>query len=158
MVGILQSGTITPGHLASWQTDGVLGDAGPNPYSDRVIASLLGADFNSTGDQPIVLPSDLLAFQLTGILIANASESLNTAVGGFYPQALKAGTAIVANSQTYTTLTTALLLMNATLSSYGSTNRFTRTQLPDWSIYFALTTAQGTACTADIYLLGIQLS
>ncbi len=154
---VLQSGSVTPGHGAKWVTDNVLGDAGSNPYSQRVLASLLNANFNDTGDQPILLPATLQAFQLTGIIVTNASVSLTTAAGGFYPRASKAGTALVANTQVYSALTTALLLMNLTLTSYAQTNRFSRAQLPDWTIYFALTAAQGVNCTADIYIVGNEL-
>lgn len=157
MSGVLQSGNVTPGHLAKWVTDGVIADNGPNPYSQRVLASLLNANFNDTSDQPILLPSTLQAFQLTGILVTNASVSLTTAVGGFYPQAFKAGSALVAAGQVYTALTTSLLLMNTTITAYGLANRLTRSQLVDWAIYFSLTTPQGLAATADIYLLGIEL-
>ena len=157
-MAVLQSGNVTPGHGAKWVTDSVIADNGPNPYAQRVLASFLGADFNDTGDQPIILPATLNAFQLTGVLITNASASLTTAVGGFYPQALKAGTPIVAAGQVYTALTTSLLLMNATIAAYGLAQRFSRTQLPDWAVYFSLTTPQGAAATADIYLLGIELA
>ena len=152
-----QSGDVTPGHLAKWITDGVIGDAGANPYSQRVLATLLNADFNNTGDQAIALPSALLAFQLTGILVANASISLTTAVGGFYPLASKTGSPIVAAAQAYSTLTAATLLMNTTLTAYAQAQNFSRTQLEDWAIYLSLTTAQGVAATADVYLLGIEL-
>ena len=157
MSGVLQSGNVTPGHGAKWVTDGVIADAGANPYSQRVLATLLNANFNDTGDQPILLPTTLQAFQLTGILVTNASLSLTTAAGGFYPAASKGGTPLVANTQVYSALTTSLLLMNPTLTSYAQTNRFSRTQLADWAIYFALTIAQGADCTADIYLLGNEL-
>lgn len=156
-MAVLQSGNITPGHGAAWVSNGVIGDAGANPYSQRVLASFLNADFNSTGDQPIVLPSTLQAFQLTGILITNATVSLSVAVGGFYPEASQGGTPIVAASQVYTTLTASTLLMNATLSAYAQAQRFSRTQLVDWSVYFSLTTPQGSVAYADIYLLGIEL-
>ncbi len=158
MGSVLQSGSVTPGHLAKWATDGVIADNGPNAYSERVLASFLSADFNSTFDQPLPLPTSLSAFQLTGIVITNASISLTTAVGGFYPQASKGGTAIVAAGQVYSTLTTSLLLLNATLSSYAQAQRFSRTQLPDWAIYLALTTPQGAAATADVYIKGVELS
>lgn len=157
MSGVLQSGNVTPGHLAKWVTDGVVADNGPNPYSQRVLASFLGADFNTTTDTPILLPTTLQAFQLTGILVTNASVSLTAAQGGFYPQAFKAGMAVVANTQAYSFLTDSQLLLNATLTSYAQQQRFSRTQFIDWAIYLSLTTAQGIAATADIYILGIEL-
>jgi hypothetical protein len=47
--------------------------------------------------------------------------------------------------------------MNATITAYGQAQYFTRSQLTDWAIYFALTTGQGAACLANIYILGIEL-
>lgn len=156
-MAIQQSGDVTPGHLAKWIANGVLGDAGANPYSQRVLGSLLNADFNSTSDQAIELPSSLQAFQLTGIIVSAASISLTLAAGGFYPLASKGGSPIVAAAQSYSSLTMALLLMNPTLTAYAQANMFTRSQLEDWAIYFSLTTAQGVAATGNIYLLGIEL-
>lgn len=154
---VFQAGNITPGHGAKWLAPGVLGDAGANPYSQRVLASLTQADFNDTGDQPIVLPSSLNFFQLTGIVLAGASTSLTTAVGGFYPAATKGGSAIVSAAQTYSALTTSSLLMNATLTAYAQAQYFSRNQLADWALYFSLTTPQGAAAVASIFLLGIEL-
>lgn len=157
-MGVEQSGNITAGHLAKFVTNGVIADAGANPYTQRVLATLLNADFSSTSDQPILLPTTLQAFQLTGILVTNASLSLTTAVGGFYPEASQAGSQIVSAAQTYSALTASTLLMAATLTAYAAAQRFSRTQLPDWAIYLSLTTPQSLACTVDIYLLGIELA
>jgi len=154
---IVQSGSITPGHLVRWVTNGVVGDGGAGAAYQQVLASATQVDFNSTADQPIPLPSLLNYFQLTGILVAAASVSLTVAQGGFYPQASKGGTALVAASQVYTALTASSLLMNASLSTYAQQQYFSRSQLPDWSIYFSLTAAQGSIATASVYLLGIPL-
>ena len=158
MGDVLQSGNVTPGHGAQWITDGVIGDAGPNPYSQRVLASLLDANFNTTADQPILLPTTLQGFQLTGIIVGNASVNMTAAAGGFYPQKAKAGSAIVAAGQVYSALTVSTLLLNATLTAYANAQLFSRVQLLDWAIYLALTTPQGVAATANVYLLGIELS
>jgi hypothetical protein len=160
MPGILQSGKVTPGHLPIWVTDGVIGDGGVSPFN--VIASLRQANFNITSDQPIVIPSPITAFRLSNIIITNASVSLTTAVGGFYPAAAKGGTPIVSAAQVYTALTTANLLLLATLTSFGSTARFSSANLGTVAaqlvIWFSLTTAQGVAATADIYLIGDNLT
>src|ERR1700733_2890264 len=95
-VSVQQSGNPTSGHLAKWVASGVIADAGPPIASQRVLAVLQGADFNTTTDQPINIPNSITAFQLTGMIITNASVSLTTAVGGFYPQFSKAGSPIVA--------------------------------------------------------------
>lgn len=155
---VLQSGSVTPGHAVKWVTDNVIGDAGSLPAAQKVLAYLNNASFNSTADQPIILPSSINAFQLTGILITNASISLTTAAGGFYPAASKAGTAIVAASQVYSTLTASTKLLSATLAAAVATTRYSTANLADWTIYLSLTTAQGAAATADVYLIGIDLT
>lgn len=158
MVAVQQSGSVTPGHFATWVTEGVIKDGGAVPGAQRVLASFPSANFNDTSDQPLILPPTITAFQLTGILIANASISLTTAVGGFYPQASKGGTAIVAAGQVYSSLTTSSKLLSATLVAGVLTTRYSIAELPDWRIYFSLTTAQGAEATADLYLLGIDLT
>lgn len=159
---ILQSGNVTPGHSATWVTDGVLQDGGGVPAAQRVLASLRGANFNITTDQPILIPINFTAFQLTGIVITNASVSLTTAVGGFYPAALKGGTPIVSAAQAYSALTTPAGLLQATLASFGQNTRFSSANLGlvngFLAIWLSLTTAQGAAATADVYLQGVDLT
>lgn len=154
---VVQSGDVTRGHGVEWVTDGVVQDAGPNPFSQRVLATLLSANFNDTGDQPIALPDTLICFQLTGIIVARPTGSLTLAAGGFYTEASKGGTPIVAAAQTYAALNANTKLMQPTLTAYAASQAFTRAQLPDWAVYLSLTTAQGSDYTADVYLLGVEL-
>lgn len=159
MSGIIQSGLVTPGHVVTWVTDGVVGDGGPllGPAETK-LAQLLGANFNTTNDQQIAIPTTINKFQLTNIIVTNASLSLSAAVGGFYPQPAKGGTALVSAAQAYSSLTTASGLLNPTLTTYANTTALTASILTAFSIYFALSTAQGAACTADIYLFGLILA
>ncbi len=155
---IVQSGNVTPNNLVKWVTDGVVGDGGPPlGTSETVLAQLLDANFNTTNDQTIPIVGTITKFALTRIIVTNASLSLTTAAGGFYPQPSKGGTAIVANTQVYSTLTAASKLLNPTLTSFGSTTVFDATILTSFSVYFSLTTGQGAGCTGDIYLCGIVL-
>ncbi len=154
---IQQSGDVTPGHMAVWTTDNVIQDGGAVGVSERVLG-YLNCTFNSTSDQAIALPDDINVFCLTRIIVTNASISLTTALGGFYPQAAKGGTPIVSAAQSYTSLTTSSKLLNATLASYGSTTRFDASNVPDWAIYLSLTLGQGAAATADVYLCGLDLT
>lgn len=158
MTGIVQSGNVKPGNLAAWTTDGVIEDGGPPlGASETVLAVLLGANFNTTNDQAIPLPDTITKFNLTRIIVTNPSLSLTTASGGFYPQPSKGGTAIVSAAQAYSTLTAASKLLNPTLSSTANTTVYDSTILTSFSIYFALSVAQGAAATGDIYLCGIVL-
>jgi hypothetical protein len=162
MGAVQQSGIITPGHLPVWVAPGVIGDGGAALAAQRVLASLRGTNFNTTADQPIAIPQRVVAFALTGIYVTNASLSLTTAVGGFYPQAAKAGTPIVAASQVYSALNTGDKLLQATLAAFGSGTRFSSNNLGTigglLQVWFSLTTPQSAAATADCYLVGIDLS
>lgn len=159
---VQQSGSITPGHGVKWITDGVIGDNGATVVPTNVLATLLSADMNSISDQAITFPNTITAFQISGILVCNSSLSLTTAAGGFYPATSKTGTAIVAASQVYTTLTAAAKLLSLTLAAATATTRFSSANVDSvdgyLTIYFALTTAQGSAATADIYVLGTDLT
>lgn len=158
MIGVQQSDNVTPGHLVKWVTDGAIQDGGSPIFAQRVISRIFQADFNSNADQPLLIPSFISAFQLTGIVVTNAAISLTGAVGGFYPQASKAGSPIVAASQVYSLLTGPTLLLQATLTTFAQRARFSIANLPDQTIYLSLTTPQGAPATADVYLIGIDLS
>lgn len=118
----------------------------------RLIGKLIGANMNVTTDQAIAIrdltdyPSDKYIVEY--IVIANASISLTTAVGGFYTAASKSG-AIVANSQVYSALTAASKFVKATLTGTALTDLQTGANL-----YLSLTTPQGAAATADVYVFG----
>jgi hypothetical protein len=155
-MAVQQSGQITPNHAAMWAADGVIADGGAMP-TGRVIVSGRSLNFNTVNDQPIVFPQYITAFRLANIVITNASISLTTAAGGFYPAASKGGTPIVANSQVYSALTTADSLMTATMAAFGTGTRFSTSNLAKigglLTIYFSLTTPQGAAATGDIYFI-----
>lgn len=157
-MSVEQSGNVTPGHLAVWNSPGVIRDGGAVTASQKVLAKFANADMNTDSDQQIILPQAIQYFQLTGIIVTGATHSLATAVGGFYPEAAKEGTPIVAATQVYSALTATDLLLQATLSSFAQSARFSRDNLPDWAIYLSLTTPEGVAALADVYLLGIDLT
>jgi len=113
-----------------------------------VIAKKTGANMNSTADQTmaVTIPSGHTTYVIDKIEVTNASTSLTTAAGGFYTAASKGGTAIVANTQVYSSLTAAGKVLNPTIAVTDTETAAT--------LYFSLTTAQGSAATADIYVVG----
>jgi hypothetical protein len=117
----------------------------------RWLGRLLGANMNATTDQPFVmfLPPGA-KWRPTKITCLNASTSLTTAVGGIYPAASKGGTALVANNQAYSALTAAALALDLTIVSATLPTVYAAGVVP----ILALTTAQGAAATADLYLEG----
>jgi len=109
---------------------------------------LIGANMNATTDQTFTLVNTGLPYRITRISATNASTSLTTAVGGVYVAASKGGTAVVANSQVFSALTTALLAVDLTIvSGQGAIIRAAAL-----APILSLTTAQGAAATADLYL------
>lgn len=120
-------------------------------YTQGENPSLLGAlklaNFNTTADQPIVISA--AKYIVRRIVIANATANLGVAVGGFYTGASKSGSAIVANTQVYTALTTSAKFLDVTLAAVATTDVFTANP-----IYFALTVALGLEGLGDIYIIG----
>lgn len=108
------------------------------------------ADMNIATDQEIAMAST--NYIIRYIVACNASLSLTTAAGGVYAAASKT-TAIVAAGQVYSALTAAAKFVDLTLTTEATQN--VRTEA---SIYLSLTTPQGAAATADIYVFGQDLS
>lgn len=122
------------------------GNRGQLP-GEMLIGSLIGANMNTTADQAITVSSG--NYLLTAIVGTNASASLTLAAGGIYTTTGKGGTAVVAAAQVYSALTAATKQVGLTLAV---TDRRTETTL-----YLALTVAQGSAATMDLYLFGRPL-
>ena len=119
----------------------------PDRFGGILLGELIGANMNSTGDQQIVIFSAPAKYIIRRIVATNASLSLTTAVGGIYTAVSKGGTAVVANSQAYSTLSASTKFLDLTLAS--NTDYRTAT-----SLYLSLTTPQGAAATADIFVYG----
>ena len=112
-----------------------------------LLGVLKGANFNSTSDQPIAISG--AKYVIRRIVVTNASTSLTTAAGGLYTGAAKSGTTIVGAAQIYTALTAASKFVDLTLEAGIATDSLTAT-----SIFLSLTTGQGGAATADVYIFG----
>jgi hypothetical protein len=109
---------------------------------------LKGANFNITTDQAITISPPSATYVLNNMRVSNPSISMTTAAGGVYTAASKGGLAVIPASTTYTGLTTsAANTAGATASTNGAT-----AQLTAATLYLNLTTAQGAAATADVYL------
>lgn len=112
---------------------------------------LSGANFNTTADQPISIHS--AGYIVRKIIVANASANLTLAAGGIYTAAAKGGSAIVLAIQAYTALSTATKFLDLTLAAIlGSDYQTVGT------LFLSLTTGQGSAATADIYIIGDSLA
>ncbi len=120
-------------------------------FGDAPIAALIGANFNVTTDQELLLRPGITKFRPTKIVVTNASTSLTTAAGGIYTAASKGGSAIVAAAQAYSALTAAAKALNLTLA-------ITDTVYTLDKLYLSLTTAQGAAATGNVFVFGEDLS
>ena len=116
-----------------------------------VVGQILGANMNVTTDQQFNWVQGG-KFIVTGMVSTNASLSMTTAAGGVYNTTSKSGV-IVAAATTYSNLTVAT---SAQLTLTAATNvwTYTSTTMP----YLSLTTGQGSAATADIYLIGYVIA
>lgn len=116
---------------------------------NRTIFTLIGANMNTTADQAFSKSFPFTTFILDTIIVTNASGAILLAAGGIYTAPAKGGTAIVAAAQVYTGLTSTTKVINPTIASAGTDLR------SDSTLYLSLTTAMGSAATADIYVVGI---
>lgn len=119
-------------------------DSANSPAPVRCIGRLIGANMNVTTDQVITL--DAGQFKIEGVYVTKSSVSLTTAAGGVYTVASKGGTAVVAASQSYSTLVAATNVLPCTMAAMPTVS--------SGSLYLSLTTAQGVAATADVFVFG----
>ena len=129
-----------------------VGNLLPQQFGGILLGSKIAADFSSTSDQIITIFSNPSKYIVRRIVVTNASTSLTTAAGGVYTAASKGGTAIVAAAQAYTSLTASTLFLDLTLSATGNASTTVKSSIPN--LYLSLTTAQGAAATADVYVYG----
>lgn len=118
----------------------------PGPQPVRCIGVKTGANMNSTADQAITLTAG--SWKIEGVYVTKTSTTLaaSSAAGGVYTAAAKGGTAIVAATQGYTGLTAATDVVGATMAATPTVSGGT--------VYFALTTAHGSAATASVFVFG----
>jgi len=109
---------------------------------------LLGADMNSTADQPIVIKCPTKHWSLFRVIVTNPSTSLTTAQGSLYLDAAKTNIIMATNTAysglTNNTINTAANIVTPTLQVPYTANKTV--------IYLSLTTAQGAPATADWYI------
>lgn len=151
---ILQSSSVTPGHLVVWTTDEVVGDAGPTILLNTVglfQASITKVNFNLAGfDNQILinLPLGYTRWRCDQIIISGASMQLSSAACGVFTAPVQGGVAIV-TAGTAVTVTSGAADINNNAQSLTINNQDTMV-FSDTAIYFQLQTAQGAAATANV--------
>lgn len=120
-----------------------------------LLGRLIGANMNITTDQPITM---LIApnqnYTPTYISVRNCSVSLTTAAGSFYTGASKTGTTVAGTgvAQVMTGCTATGLTSEYVVATAAGLNAILPASTPP---ILSLTTAQGAAATADIYVYGV---
>jgi len=116
-----------------------------------LLAYKVGVNMNTTNDQALTLSATVPASGsrviIENVIVTNASISLTTAAGGFYTAASKGGTAVVAAGQAYSSLDAATKFLKCTVTVNATASGLS-------TLYLALTSAQGQAATADVYVTG----
>jgi hypothetical protein len=122
------------------------------PGVSGVLFSLIGANMNSILDQAFTPASfKFNSYMITQITVTQASGALTAAVGGIYTAAGKSGTTIVSASQAYSGITGPTSILPLTISGAGTA------LLSSQTLFLSLTTALGSAATANIYVIGMAL-
>lgn len=131
----------------------------------RLLGRLIGADFNSTADQPIAIAQPGTGpYIIARIVIANTSAAITaTAKGAFYSSASKTGPLFGGGATTAYAALNAAGLAGIVGSAVGSPSLGTSNTLAPYltsstTIYLSLTAGNGSAVTADIYVFGYDLS
>lgn len=123
-----------------------------------VLGELLSANFNATGDQAIPINPVIAQYAIGGFLISNPSVSLTTAVGGFWSGPGQTGVNIVLATQVYTVLTSPTSLLRITTASATFTAAAIATVLQAGQLFLSLATPQGAPATADIQVIGFDMT
>jgi hypothetical protein len=119
------------------------------PLSYKLLGLLKGANLNTTSDQAITV-LNATKYIIDKIIVTNASATPTLAAGGFYSAASKGGTVIVGTGQVFTALSAVTKFIALTLA-------LTTDSLAAQTLYLSLTTANGSALTADVYIYGFVL-
>jgi hypothetical protein len=150
---VLQSGSVTPQHLASWTTDGVIQDSGVtfNNTLGLFRSDVLGINFNATNADtpiPVNLPVGYTKWQLNAVFLSGASGTLTTATCSLWTQAGGNGVAII-SSGTAITVNTNLSDTNNNMQFFTPNNINTLAYV-DTTIYFRVQNPQGNAATGNV--------
>jgi hypothetical protein len=118
-------------------------------FGNVALCKIIGANFNVTADQACVIPASITKWNATAITVTNCSTSMTLAAGGVYPTTAKGGTALVAATQVYSTLTSGTITINLTMLAAILATPYTVN-----TVYLSLTTGQGSAATCDFFVYG----
>ena len=152
-MSIEQSGTITPGHIASFTTDNVIQDSGfsySNSYG--MLAGIVqNIKFNSANtDNPIAinLPASYTRYRIHQILLSGATHDISTATCGVFTATAAGGTPVVTTG-TAITVTQTAGDTNHNMQSLSINDQDTMFFI-DTVLYFRVQTPEGAAALANV--------
>lgn len=117
-----------------------------------LLFKLSGANMQITTDQAFTKIYSGSAYQVQSIIARQRTGAASVVcAGGIYDAASKGGNAMVAAAQSWVTLASGVIVL-ATLAAVTGTVLLTNTPI------LSLSTGSTAACTADIYVFGIDLT
>jgi hypothetical protein len=158
---VLQSGSVTPQHLASWTTDGVIQDAGVTFNNTQAYfqSTITNVNFNSanTDFQILInLPVGFTRWRIMNLFISGASGTLTTSTIGLFTQQNAGGLAIF-NAGTAITITTSAIDTNNNAQAVAGVNNQNTLFYSDTAIYFRVQNPQGVPATASVTVVYVPL-
>ncbi len=106
-------------------------------------------DLNTTVDQALNKMLDFGAYVIDRIVVAKPSKVITTAKGGFYTQTSKSGVPVINSTQSYAGLSGTTAVINPAVSLDGTGI------ITDPTLYVSLTTPEGSAATAEVFVMGV---
>ncbi len=122
-------------------------------FAGRVPLFILrAADMELETDQRFVKNGQFTNYSVNRVIAVHKSGAYNTAcAGGIYTDASKGGDALVAAAQSWANLTASGEMVDATIAAVAGTDVQSTTP------YLSLTTGNGAALTADLFIFGDAL-
>lgn len=155
-MSVEQSGQVTPQHLASWTTDGVIQDSGVTFNNTQAFfqSTITNVNFNSanTDNQILInLPVGFTRWRVSQVVLSGASGTLSTATCSLYTQPAAGGFAIVTSASAITITTSAIDTNNN--MQVLSINDQNTLAYSDTAIYFRINGAQGNAAIGNVTVI-----
>lgn len=152
-MGTEQSGLVTPTHIATWTTDGVIQDGGVAiPNLSGMLASVVqNINFNATNTDnpiPINLPAGYTRYRIQAILISGATHDISAATCGVFTATAAGGTPVVTTG-TAITVTQTAGDTNHNMQSLSINDQDTMFFI-DTVLYFRVQTPESAAALANV--------
>lgn len=126
--------------------------AGAGPAGQQLLFKLAGANMAITTDQTFAKVYGGTNYAISLIIARQRTGGASVAcAGGIYDAAAKGGNALVAAAQIWVTLASGVMV-NATLAAVALTALGSATPI------LSLTTGSTAACTADLYIYGVDVT